>query len=163
MCCRFRSWSTGYSFLSLGSTERQLFCHKSIFCCLCQGPNEAHLVQRQQTCLRWQDFAASAEDPMKPTLFRGSKHASGSRILLLPPKTQCCSLCSKAANMPQVAGFCCFRRRPHVAHFAQRQQTCLRWQDFAASEKFAQKRWWLFPCEILIQLTSQPSAPQMPA
>ena len=59
--------------------------------------------------------------------------------------------------------FCCLCQRPNEAHLVQRQQTCLRWQDFAASEKFAQKRWWLFPCEILIQLTSQPSAPQMPA
>ena len=47
-----------------------------------------------------QDFAASAEDPMKPTKTKGSKLASEAR-------------------------FCCFRRRPYETHQDQRQQTRL--------------------------------------
>ena len=89
--------------------------------------------QRQQVCLRKQDFAASAKDPMKHLLVKGSKLASGSRILLLLPKTRCNTLWSKAANLPREAGFCCFCQRPDETPFGQRQQTCLGKQDFAAS------------------------------
>ena len=70
------------------------------FCCLRQGSNEAHFDQRQQTCLWKQVFAASVKDPMKLTLVKGSKHAFGSRVLLLLPRIQWNSLWSKAASMP---------------------------------------------------------------
>jgi hypothetical protein len=58
------------------------------FCCLRQGSNKAHFNQRQQTCLWKQVFAASVKDPMKLTLVKGSKHAFGSRVLLLLPRIQ---------------------------------------------------------------------------
>jgi outer membrane PBP1 activator LpoA protein len=58
------------------------------FCCFCQVSNEIHQGQRQQTSSRKQDFAASAKCPMKLTKVKGSKQASGSRILLLLPWTQ---------------------------------------------------------------------------
>ena len=94
------------------------------FCCLCRRPDETDQAQRQQSHFRskillplpktrrnsfWskaantprkQDFAASAEDPMKPILVKGSKHASEAR-------------------------FCCFCQRPEETHFGQRQQTRL--------------------------------------
>jgi len=78
------------------------------FCCFCLGPEETHFGQRQQICLGMQDFAASAEDPKKLTLVKGSKYALGCRILLPPPRT----------------------RR---TQFGQRQQKCLWEQDFVAS------------------------------
>ena len=62
--------------------------------------DEAHQARRQQSYLRKQDFAATAEDPMKPILVKGSKHASEAR-------------------------FCCFCQRPEESHFGQRQQTRL--------------------------------------
>ena len=95
------------------------------FCCLRRRPEETPQAQRQQTRLRSkillpppktrrnsssskaadtpqkQDFAASAEDPMKHTKLKGSRHASE-------------------------AGFCCLRRRPDETPQAQRQQTRLR-------------------------------------
>jgi len=43
-------------------------------------------AQRQQTCLRERDFAATAMGPKKLILTKGSKHASGSWNLLLHPK-----------------------------------------------------------------------------
>ena len=46
------------------------------FCCLRQRPDETDQGQRQQTRLVKQDFAASAEDPMKPTKVKGSNHAT---------------------------------------------------------------------------------------
>ena len=119
------------------------------FCCLCQRPDEAHIDQRQQYCIASkillplpetrrslprskaaisplkQDFAASAEVPMKPAKtkgsnlaseagfcclcprpdkpikIKGSKHASGSKILMLPPKTRSNSSRPKEAISPQ--------------------------------------------------------------
>ena len=77
------------------------------FCCFCQRPKETRRGQRQQTRLaskilllppktrrnlfwskaantpRKQGFAASAEDPMKPTKPKGSKHASEARFCCL--------------------------------------------------------------------------------
>jgi len=57
--------------------------------------------QRQQPRLRKQDFAASAEDPMKLSKVKGSNHASE-------------------------AGFCCLCRRPEETRQGQRQQPRLR-------------------------------------
>ena len=59
---------------------------ESRICCLCHRSIETHQTQRQHTHLRKQDFAASAEDPMKPTKHKGSTRASE-------------------------AGFCCLHRR----------------------------------------------------
>ena len=59
-----------------------------------------------------QDFAASASDPKKLTLVKGSKYALGCRILLPLPRTRRNLLWSKAANMPWDAGFCCLRQGP---------------------------------------------------
>jgi len=69
---------------------------------------------------------------MNPPLVKGSKHASDSRILLPLLGTQRNPLWSKAANMPQTAGVCCFCLEPKEIPFGQRQQTCLRQQEFAA-------------------------------
>ena len=54
-----------------------------------------------------QDFAASAIEPMKLAKVKGSNHASE-------------------------AGFCCLCRRPEETRQGQRQQPCLKKQDFAA-------------------------------
>ena len=168
------------------------------YCCLCRGPIENSLGQRQQKCLGsrillllpwthrnlfWskaakmpqkQDIAASAMDPLKTLLVKGSKNASeagycclchgpienslgqrqqkclGSRILLLLPWTHRNLFWSKAAKMPQKqdiaasamdplktllvkgsknaseAGYCCLCRGPIEISFGQRQQKCLR-------------------------------------
>ena len=61
-----------------------------------------------------QDFAASAEDPMKLTKVKGSKLASEAR-------------------------FCCLRRRPEETRQDQRQQPCLQKQDFAAPQQFPEQ------------------------
>jgi len=42
-------------------------------------------------------------------------------------------VCSKAANMPEGAGFCCHCHGTEETHFDQRRQTCLSKQDFAAT------------------------------
>ena len=94
------------------------------FCCLCQRPDETRFGQRQQYCHasrillplpktqrnaprskaantpRKQDFAASAEDPMKPAKPKGSNHTSEAR-------------------------FCRHCRRPDETHQDQRRQYCL--------------------------------------
>ena len=55
-----------------------------------------------------EDFAASAKDPMKLILVKGS-------------------------NLTSEAGFCCLCQGPDETDQDQRQQTCRRMQDFAAS------------------------------
>jgi len=57
-------------------------------CCLCRRPDETRQGQRQQSRLKKQDFAASAEDLMKLAKAKGSNLALRSRILLPPPKTR---------------------------------------------------------------------------
>ena len=61
--------------------------------------------------LKKQDFAASASDPMKLTLVKGSKHAQEARF--------CCFCLGpdeftlvKGSNLASKAGFCCFCLRP---------------------------------------------------
>ena len=56
-----------------------------LFCCLCRRPNETYQGQRQQPRLRRQDFAASAEDPMKLSKVKGSNHASEAGFCCLSP------------------------------------------------------------------------------
>jgi len=74
--------------MKLATTKGSNNASESRFCCLRRRPNETGQNQRQQSRLKKQDFAASAEDPMKHLLVKGSKLASGSRILLLLPKTR---------------------------------------------------------------------------
>ncbi|MEE3392050.1 MAG: hypothetical protein VZR28_12930, partial [Candidatus Cryptobacteroides sp.] len=59
-----------------------------LFCCLWLGDSRWELRQRQLKRLPTCFFAASAEDPMKPTKVKGSNHASGGKILLPLPKIQ---------------------------------------------------------------------------
>ena len=53
-----------------------------LVCCLSLGDSRWELRQRQLKRLPTCFFAASAEDPMKPTKVKGSNHASGGKILL---------------------------------------------------------------------------------
>ena len=121
------------SFILLKRSKAANKLKEAGYCCFCQVSNEIHQGQRQQTSSRKQDFAASAKCPMKLTKVKGSKQASGSRILLLLPWTQSCSKVPKAADKLKEAGFCCFCPGPNETHQGQRQQTSLRKQDFAAS------------------------------
>ena len=59
-----------------------------LVCCLWLGDSRWELRQRQLKRLPTCFFAASAEDPMKPTKVKGSNHASGGKILLPLPKIQ---------------------------------------------------------------------------
>ena len=112
------------SFILLKRSKAANKLKEAGFCCFCQVPNETLRNQRQQTSSRKQDFAASAKCPMKLTKVKGSKQASGSRILLLLPWTQSCSKVPKAADKLKEAGFCCFCPGPNLARKYQRQQIC---------------------------------------
>ena len=124
--CRQRNASTAYLNCMMKLTKPKGSNHASQagFCCLCQWPDETHFGQRQQTRLgsgillplpqtRWnspgskaailsrkQDFAASAVDPMKLALVKGSNSALEAR-------------------------FCCHCRRPDETRRDQRQQSRL--------------------------------------
>ena len=93
--------------MKLARTKSSNHAIEAGFCCLRRSPDETAEGQRQQSRLvsrillpppktRWnslrskaadtprkQDFAASAEDPMKLPEVKGSNHALRSRILLL--------------------------------------------------------------------------------
>ena len=86
----------------LSKTKGSNHASETGFCCLCRRPEETRQGQRQQPCLKKQDFAASAEDPKKLAKVKGSRHASE-------------------------AGFCCFRRRREETDQGQRQQNLESW------------------------------------
>jgi len=61
---------------------------------------------------------------MKFTKVKGSKQASGSKILLLLPWTQSCSKVPKAADMPAGGQSGCLCPKWHLGHKLERQQIC---------------------------------------
>ena len=79
------------------------------------------------------DFAASAEEPMKLTKIKGSKHASDEDFAASAEEPMKLTK-TKGSYRASEAGFCCLRQRPDETRQAQRQQMSLRKQDFAASD-----------------------------
>jgi hypothetical protein len=61
--------------MKLSEPKAAILPQEAGFCCFCQRPDETPFGQRQQTCLGKQDFAASAEDPMKLAKTKGSNHS----------------------------------------------------------------------------------------
>ena len=131
LCCRQRNASTAYlnCMMNPSKTKGSNNALEAGFCCFCQRHEETYFGQRQQYCLSKQDFAASAEDPMKSARTKGNNIVSqarfcclcqrpeetrqdqrqqshlASKILLLLPKTQRNAPRSKAANTPRKQDF----------------------------------------------------------